>query len=652
MDRWLKSGSLKRDRPIEEEEENVSDVNANNSVTLERNLSVSLEPNSSASLEPSSSKISVKPTAKIRKYNSDYLEIGFTFTGSEHQPKPQCVVCYESLSNECMKPAKLRRHLETKHPEHKSKSLDFFKTKLGELKRSRKNITNHSGANVNENATLASYEVSQLVAKCGKSHTIAEELILPSAIILCKRMLGDAAAKLVATVPLSNNTVQRRITDMANNIEDTLLVRLSMSDMYAVQLDESTDISKKAIMLVFARFLWEDKIFEDFLFSCELLHTTAEDIFTALNDFFNEHDIPWTKCVGLSTDGAKSMAGNKTGLQARVKAVAPQVKWTHCCIHREALVAKRLPDHLKKILNEVVQIINYIKTRPLQSRLFSLLCKEIGSEHEQLVIHTEVRWLSRGRMLTRFFELRDEVRVFLLDTKYADCLTDFSWLCSTAYLADVFEHLNVLNLSLQGNNVDMFKVEDKISAMVKKCQIWAARIEKESFTNFPTMKQFLESSDESLPEQIRSNAAEHLHSLATTFREYFPEPDSGDSWIRNPFTCQEIEKIQGLTEEEQDQLVDLSSCGTMKNIFNAEKIADFWATARKDYKELGDKAMKNILPFATTYLCEQAFSSMCFMKNKYRNRLDMRSDFRVKVSRLEPNISEILNSKHRFNSSH
>lgn len=150
MDRWLKSGSLKRDRPIEEEEENVSDVNVNNSVTLERNLSVSLKPNSSASLEPSSSKISVK---------------------SEQQPKPQCVVCYESLSNECMKPAKLRRHLETKHPEHKSKSLDFFKNKLGELKRSRKNITKHSGANVNENATLASYEVSQLVAKCGKRRT-------------------------------------------------------------------------------------------------------------------------------------------------------------------------------------------------------------------------------------------------------------------------------------------------------------------------------------------------------------------------------------------------------------------------------------------------------------------------------------------------
>ncbi|XP_072384381.1 zinc finger BED domain-containing protein 5-like [Diabrotica undecimpunctata] len=427
MDRWLKCGSLKWDRSTDEEGENAFNVKIKKSMTLEPNLSVSLEPNSSATLKPNSTKIS---TAKIRKYNSDYLEMGFTFTGPEQQPKPQDVICDESLSNECMKPAILRRHLEKKYPEYKSKSFDFFKNKLGELKRSRKNITKHYGANVNENVTLASYEVSQLVAKCGKNHTIAVELILPSAIIiLCKRMMGDAAVKITSTVPLSNNTVQRRISDMANNIvKDTLLVRL-----------------RKAIMLCFVRFLWEDRILEDLLFSCELLHTTAAGIFTALNYFFNKHDVTWTKCVGLSTDGKKSMANHKAGLQACVKAVAPEVKWTHSCIHRQALVAKTLREPLQKILNELVQIVNYIKTRPLQSRLFSLSCKEIGSEHEHLFIHTEVRWLSQGRILTRFLKLRDEVRVFFLDTKYANILTDFSWLCSTAYLADVFEHLNVLN---------------------------------------------------------------------------------------------------------------------------------------------------------------------------------------------------------------
>ncbi|XP_050518904.1 zinc finger BED domain-containing protein 5-like [Diabrotica virgifera virgifera] len=125
----------------------------------------------------------------------------------------------------------------------------------------------------------------------------------------------------------------------------------------------------------------------------------------------------------------------------------------------------------------------------------------------------------------------------------------------------------------------MFEVEDKISAM------------------------FLESAEQSLPDPIKINAAEHLRSLATTFRIYFPEPDPDDGGIRNPFSCQAIEQIQGLKEEEQDKLLDSSSC-TMKDIFNGEKIEDFWATACKDYKKHGDKAMKKILPLATTYRCE------------------------------------------------
>lgn len=96
------------------------------------------------------------------------------------------------------------------------------------------------------------------------------------------------------------------------------------------------------------------------------------------------------------------MSGYKTGLLGRGKEVAPQVKWTHCCIHREALVAKRLSEHMKTTLEEVVKIINFIKSRPLQSRLFEVLCKDMGSDHIQLILHTDIRWLSRGNLFSVF----------------------------------------------------------------------------------------------------------------------------------------------------------------------------------------------------------------------------------------------------------
>lgn len=53
---------------------------------------------------------------------------------------------------------------------------------------------------------------------------------------------------------------------MSANIEETLFTRVSISEKFALQLDESTDIASKSSMLVFVRFIWEKQLFEDFCF--------------------------------------------------------------------------------------------------------------------------------------------------------------------------------------------------------------------------------------------------------------------------------------------------------------------------------------------------------------------------------------------------
>jgi hypothetical protein len=58
--------------------------------------------------------------------------------------------------------------------------------------------------------------------------------------------------------------------------------------------------------------------------------------------------------------------------------------------------------------------VNFITSRALSSLLFSKLCKAMGSDHDKLLLHAEVKWPSRGRVLRRLVE-RKEVKLFLTE---------------------------------------------------------------------------------------------------------------------------------------------------------------------------------------------------------------------------------------------
>ena len=76
-----------------------------------------------------------------------------------------------------------------------------------------------------------------------------------------------------------------------------------------------------------------------------------------------------------------------------------------------------MAPELNKLLYQSVKIINYIKSRALNTRLLKALCNEIDSDHQNLLFHSEVRWLSRGQVLKRLYELRKKVELFLIDKK-------------------------------------------------------------------------------------------------------------------------------------------------------------------------------------------------------------------------------------------
>ncbi|KAJ1186107.1 hypothetical protein NDU88_002891 [Pleurodeles waltl] len=142
-----------------------------------------------------------KKKMKCRKYDVEYLSMGCICSGSEHEQQPQCMLCYEILSNEAMKPSKLRRHLETRHKEHATKYTEFLKNKEQELRQSRKIIKKTATGSFKKNALKASYEVLMLIAKAGKPHSIVDELIVPAAKAMVSAKVGEKAANDLDLVP-------------------------------------------------------------------------------------------------------------------------------------------------------------------------------------------------------------------------------------------------------------------------------------------------------------------------------------------------------------------------------------------------------------------------------------------------------------------
>ena len=78
-----------------------------------------------------------------------------------------------------------------------------------------------------------------------------------------------------------------------------------------------------------------------------------------------------------------------------------------------------------------------------------------------LLFYVKVRWLSRGKCLSPLYELKNEVEIFLRENKN-NLHVQFpneEFVVMLAYLADVFGHLNDMNLSLQGCDVTVSDVK-------------------------------------------------------------------------------------------------------------------------------------------------------------------------------------------------
>ncbi|KAL4104801.1 hypothetical protein QTP88_020077 [Uroleucon formosanum] len=302
-----------------------------------------------------------------------------------------------------------------------------------------------------------------------------------------------------------------------------------------------------------------------------------------ISNYFENHDLKWEKLVDFCTDGAPAMLGCRSGLATLVKEKNPSTLTTHCVIHRQALATKTLPEELANVVKLAIKLVNFVKSKALTT-------------------------------------------------------------------LDIFEHLNNLNLQLQGSGhktlefrANIFIFEDKIRAFVCKINLWMNKIENNNYSAFQTFQTLI--NDDQYADiliEIQHNIKKHLEKLKSEFIRYFPEwneVNSVQKIIRNPFCA----KVEEASEYLQEAVIELQNDSDCKNMFDfGMNLEEFWCRRGTLHIQLREIALRYLVVFSSTYLCEQGFSSLLVIKNKQRNRLNVSDDMRLAISNIHPRIEKLV----------
>ncbi|XP_067298506.1 SCAN domain-containing protein 3-like [Pseudorasbora parva] len=380
-------------------------------------------------------------------------------------------------------------------------------------------------------------------------------------------------------------------------------------------VDESTDVSDNAQLLVFVRFFNKDKeeFCEDLLGVTALQTTTrGEDIYLAIKEMLKKRKIELKQVVSITTDGAPAMVGRERGAVARMKDDNPQLISYHCIIHQSVLCST-LSDEYAEVMNTMMSMINFLRASSShQHRMLREFLREVDANADDLLLHNNVRWLSKGRVLERFWSIRGEIAACLAQLKsqkattFSLFLEDDKKMDIVAFLVDITSHLNELDLKLQGKDNSVCDLMTAVRSFQRKLVLFREDLLADC-AHFPTVKERIQGERD-----------------VSSFVDFVD--------IQNPFLITDVrefsKEVTLLFKWEnagplQMQLVDLQADVALKEHFGKTDPATFWLqmVSETAFPGLRKVALYIFTMFGSTYNCEAAFSTMNIIKSKYRSRL-------------------------------
>ncbi|XP_077340548.1 general transcription factor II-I repeat domain-containing protein 2-like [Lithobates pipiens] len=236
---------------------------------------------------------------------------------------------------------------------------------------------------------------------------------------------------------------------------------------------------------------------------------------------------------------------------------------------------------------------------------FKQFLLDIQAKYEDVLYHNDVRWLSRGSALQRFYSLKKEIGEFL-ETKGQPMreLFDPMWLADLGFLVDITKHLNVLNTSFQGKDAAVNQLYSHLKAFATKLQLFTRQLSQAqpNLINFSALQEIMTSFPQDNISAQMSRYAADITSLAGEFKRRFQDFATIEKEI-SLFSFQFSVDPDDAPDQLQLELIELHCDSELCSRDQQLSLVNFYRQLDKSrFQEIRTLAKKMLSLFGSTYI--------------------------------------------------
>lgn len=410
-----------------------------------------VESNSERRNEPTRKKMRIW---KSRKFRKDWLEED-RFKGwlREKNSKISCEACGVTL-HITGGIIDLKRHMGT--TKHKSKMC---------AKQTTMSMTGfindqHQKQLFNNKLKAAEIKISLFFAE----HNIAIKLI-DDMVPLIKDIAVDT--EVIKKIELGRT----KCTNIINNIlccqETEDLCRDLRNNYFSILVDESTDIGADKFLCVLVKYM---------KYGSTVVHTrllkllkvdaksgTAENLYKQFKQLFEEMQVPLKNIIGMASDGASVMIGEKNSFHTRLEQDTQTLILLRCICHSAAIIANKACLELPRTPEDLIRAVStYTGVSAKRSAELQEFQEHFGSKKLKILRLSSTRWLALYEAIERFTSQWDILKHFFIAAASEDRLKQSEFIlqsftddvkCYFLFLKYVLNYFNQFNAMFQSADI-------------------------------------------------------------------------------------------------------------------------------------------------------------------------------------------------------